>query len=100
MKIKRWKELNGNKNQLKEAILLKYDETITIQDFIHYWKNLNHWLMSIRFSWGARLQRGRGIRGLHRITGNIKCNKNNAETKKNKTNKDIKQYITLNKNLN
>ena len=37
----RLKELNGNKNQLNEVILLKYDEIITIQDFIHYWRIQN-----------------------------------------------------------
>ena len=51
--------------------------------------------MSIRFSGGVRLQRGRGIGGLHGLAGNIKCNKNNVETKKDKTNKDIKKYIAL-----
>ena len=56
--------------------------------------------MSIRFSGGARLQRGRGIGGLHRLAKNIKCNKNNVEILKDKTNKDKKKYITSNRKLN
>ena len=55
--------------------------------------------MSVRSRGAARLQRGREIGGLHRLAGNIKCNKNNVETKIDKTNMDIKKYITLNKKI-
>ena len=56
--------------------------------------------MSIRFSGGARMQRGRGVGGLHRLAGNKRCKKNNVEAKKYKRSKDIKKYMRLNKNLN
>ena len=56
--------------------------------------------MSFRFSRGARLQRGRGVQQKFRLAGNKRCNKNNVETTKYKRSKNIKKYLTLNKNFN
>ena len=47
--------------------------------------------MSIRFSVGVRMQRGRGLGGLYRLVGNKRCKKKNVEAKKYKRSKDIKK---------